>query len=252
MRNKKIDTKKLLERLDNSLIYRSFCQFKNQCVKSGMTYCPFHQDKTPSLSVDFEKGKYYCFGCTAKGDTITFIMKVLNKTFPEALSYLINTLHDYQKEDLLNTTYSAVKKIKTWTVLDLFDLENFTNGFTLDEIRNNVNVQERLDKERAERAAKEANSARENELIESYTDLSGYPCSKEQSQEIDLQIIEEYFKESFKKFKKFIEKTQTNRYLELDLSTQTLMDKSSQRRVPNIMFKALKYIKQRFESTCTM
>ena len=38
--------------------------------------CPFHNEKTPSFTIWPEKGSYYCFGCGAGGDVITFIMQI--------------------------------------------------------------------------------------------------------------------------------------------------------------------------------
>ncbi|MCI8566132.1 MAG: DNA primase [Lachnospiraceae bacterium] len=60
-------------------------------TKRGSTYfglCPFHNEKTPSFSVTPAKQMYYCFGCHAGGNVITFIMEYENYTFPEALKYL--------------------------------------------------------------------------------------------------------------------------------------------------------------------
>jgi len=56
--------------------------------KSLMGLCPFHQEKTPSFSVDPGKGLYYCFGCGAGGDVFNFIMETENVTFPEAVKML--------------------------------------------------------------------------------------------------------------------------------------------------------------------
>lgn len=50
--------------------------------------CPFHQEKTPSFHVDDRKGFYYCFGCQAKGDAITFVKEVENVSFIEAVEIL--------------------------------------------------------------------------------------------------------------------------------------------------------------------
>ncbi|MEM8791518.1 MAG: DNA primase [Pseudomonadota bacterium] len=50
--------------------------------------CPFHQEKTPSFHVDDRKGFYYCFGCHAKGDMITFLMEIENLPFIEAVEAL--------------------------------------------------------------------------------------------------------------------------------------------------------------------
>jgi DNA primase len=50
--------------------------------------CPFHTEKTPSFSVNAELGFYYCFGCGAKGDVITFVREVEHLDFVEAVEKL--------------------------------------------------------------------------------------------------------------------------------------------------------------------
>ena len=60
-------------------------------TKKGSTYfglCPFHNEKTPSFSVSPNKQMYFCFGCGAGGNVITFIMQYENYTFYEALELL--------------------------------------------------------------------------------------------------------------------------------------------------------------------
>lgn len=59
--------------------------------KKGSTHfglCPFHNEKTPSFSVSQGKQMYYCFGCGAGGNVITFLMQYENYTFQEALQAL--------------------------------------------------------------------------------------------------------------------------------------------------------------------
>ena len=59
--------------------------------KKGSSYfglCPFHNEKSPSFSVSPSKQMYYCFGCGAGGNVLTFIMEYENYSFPEALKYL--------------------------------------------------------------------------------------------------------------------------------------------------------------------
>ena len=59
--------------------------------KKGANYfglCPFHNEKSPSFSVSPGKQMYYCFGCGAGGNVITFLMEYENYTFQEALSSL--------------------------------------------------------------------------------------------------------------------------------------------------------------------
>ena len=50
--------------------------------------CPFHQEKSASFHVDDRKGFYYCFGCHAKGDALTFIKETENLGFMEAVELL--------------------------------------------------------------------------------------------------------------------------------------------------------------------
>ena len=50
--------------------------------------CPFHQEKSASFHVDDRKGFYYCFGCHAKGDAVTFVKESENLGFIEAVQVL--------------------------------------------------------------------------------------------------------------------------------------------------------------------
>jgi len=77
--------------------------------------CPLHSEKTPSFKVDPEKQTFYCFGCNTHGDIITFIQKLKNISFRDALVYLgiatgkppkINP-RELEKRD-------AVRKFKAW------------------------------------------------------------------------------------------------------------------------------------------
>ena len=59
--------------------------------KKGSSYfglCPFHNEKSPSFSVSPGKQMYYCFGCGAGGNVITFVMEYENATFQEAVKML--------------------------------------------------------------------------------------------------------------------------------------------------------------------
>lgn len=59
--------------------------------KKGSSYfglCPFHNEKSPSFSVSGIKQMYYCFGCGAGGNVITFLMNYENATFQEAVKIL--------------------------------------------------------------------------------------------------------------------------------------------------------------------
>ena len=56
--------------------------------KSGVNFmgcCPFHHEKTPSFSVNRQKGIFKCFGCGEGGDVISFLMKIHNKSFKDVI-----------------------------------------------------------------------------------------------------------------------------------------------------------------------
>jgi DNA primase len=62
-----------------------------QPIRRGRNYvcsCPFHSEKTPSCTIFTDTQSFYCFGCGAGGDVITFIMKIENLDFTEAVKLL--------------------------------------------------------------------------------------------------------------------------------------------------------------------
>lgn len=80
----------LLERLDIVEVIDRRVSLK----KSGrnfMACCPFHEEKTPSFSVNQEKQFYYCFGCGAGGNSIGFLMDYERLDFPRAVEVLADT-----------------------------------------------------------------------------------------------------------------------------------------------------------------
>jgi DNA primase len=64
--------------------------------KVGARYtglCPFHQEKTPSFSVSPDRGTYYCFGCHAGGDSISFVRETESLDFVGAIEWLADRFH---------------------------------------------------------------------------------------------------------------------------------------------------------------
>ncbi|MHC9234341.1 DNA primase [Pseudooceanicola sp. 502str34] len=60
----------------------------NQAKGDWWAPCPFHHEKSASFHVDDQKGFYYCFGCHAKGDAISFVRETENTGFMEAVEIL--------------------------------------------------------------------------------------------------------------------------------------------------------------------
>lgn len=56
--------------------------------KNFLSLCPFHNDKSPSLSISPDKGLYHCFSCGASGNTVKFLMDYRKVGFPEAMEEL--------------------------------------------------------------------------------------------------------------------------------------------------------------------
>lgn len=68
-------------------------RFNITLTRKGAHYvglCPFHNEKTGSFIVSPSRNTYHCFGCGDHGDGIDFVMKLDNRTYPEAIEYLAN------------------------------------------------------------------------------------------------------------------------------------------------------------------
>ena len=65
--------------------------FLGTVKKKGANFlglCPFHNEKTPSFTVFPATKSFYCFGCGAGGDVISFIMRAENLDYRDAVEYL--------------------------------------------------------------------------------------------------------------------------------------------------------------------
>ncbi len=74
-------------RSDITDIVSSYVSLKRR-GRNMVGLCPFHGEKTPSFNVYTENGSFYCFGCGAGGDVITFIMRIENLDYVEAVKFL--------------------------------------------------------------------------------------------------------------------------------------------------------------------
>ena len=74
-------------RSDLAEIAASYMQLKRR-GRNLVGLCPFHGEKTPSFNIYAENGSFYCFGCGVGGDVITFIMKIENLDYLEAVKFL--------------------------------------------------------------------------------------------------------------------------------------------------------------------
>ena len=72
--------------------------------------CPFHGEKTPSFNIYTETDSYYCFGCGASGDVISFIMKIENLDYLEAVRYLAQRAGMDVPENAQDSSMSILRK----------------------------------------------------------------------------------------------------------------------------------------------
>ncbi|HLQ51737.1 MAG TPA: DNA primase [Terriglobales bacterium] len=66
-------------------IVGEYVKLKKAGAQNFSGLCPFHNEKTPSFSVHATRQFYHCFGCGASGDVFSFVQKIENVTFPEAV-----------------------------------------------------------------------------------------------------------------------------------------------------------------------
>jgi len=73
-------------------IVGGYVKLKKAGAQNYSGLCPFHNEKTPSFSVHATRQFYHCFGCGVSGDVFSFVQKVENITFPEAVRAVAQTL----------------------------------------------------------------------------------------------------------------------------------------------------------------
>lgn len=69
-----------------------YVQLKKAGAKNYNGLCPFHQEKTASFSVNIDRQRFHCFGCGASGDVFSFVQKIENISFMEAIRLVAQKL----------------------------------------------------------------------------------------------------------------------------------------------------------------
>ena len=102
---------KIFETVKIEEIVSDFIELK----KRGVNYignCPFHNEKTPSLTVSATKGIFKCFGCGIGGNAIKFIMEIEHYSYPEALKFIANRYNIEIIEEQLTESQKKKKSKK--------------------------------------------------------------------------------------------------------------------------------------------
>lgn len=95
-------------RCDISEIASSYMQLKRR-GRNLVGLCPFHGEKTPSFNIYAENGSFYCFGCGVGGDIITFVMKIENLDYMEAVKFLAQRVGMTIPEDAVDDSMSKLR-----------------------------------------------------------------------------------------------------------------------------------------------
>lgn len=98
----------LKDRSDITDIVSSYVNLKRR-GKNMVGLCPFHNEKTGSFNIYPENGSFYCFGCGTGGDIITFIMKIENLDYIEAVKFLAQRAGLQMPEDSVDHSMSRLR-----------------------------------------------------------------------------------------------------------------------------------------------
>src|SRR5271165_4084619 len=82
----------LKQQADIVRIVGEYVTLRKAGAQNFIGLCPFHQEKTPSMSVHASRQFFHCFGCGASGDVFAFAQKIENITFPEAVRLIAEKL----------------------------------------------------------------------------------------------------------------------------------------------------------------
>jgi DNA primase len=82
----------LKQQADIVRIVGDYVKLKKSGAQNFAGLCPFHSEKTPSFSVHSTRQFFHCFGCGQSGDVFTFVQKVENISFPEAVRLIAQKL----------------------------------------------------------------------------------------------------------------------------------------------------------------
>ena len=102
-------------------IVGDYVQLRKAGAQRYTGLCPFHNEKSPSLSVHATQQFYYCFGCHATGDVFNFIQKIENITFPEAVRALAQKLGIAQPAATYNSPAEAQEARQRGVLLDIHE-----------------------------------------------------------------------------------------------------------------------------------
>src|SRR5712672_358385 len=113
-------------------IIGDYIKLKKAGAQNYAGLCPFHGEKTPSLSVHATRQFYHCFGCGVSGDVFSFVQKIENITFPEAVRLVAQKLGI----PLPKATYSSPGEAKEAKLrAQLYDVQERAAAFFQESLK---------------------------------------------------------------------------------------------------------------------
>lgn len=103
-----------------------------QLKKSGQNHfaqCPFHEDKTPSFSVNSQKQIFYCFSCGKGGNVFNFLREMEGLTYPEAIILTAEKTHYPLDQKVVNQVLDQNSQFEDSTTGKLFSMNKYAKGF---------------------------------------------------------------------------------------------------------------------------
>ncbi|MDA0707712.1 MAG: DNA primase [Proteobacteria bacterium] len=119
-------TPDFLDEIRNRLTISEIVGRKVRLIRKGREHtglCPFHNEKTPSFTVNDDKAFYHCFGCGAHGDIIKFVLETEGLSFPEVVEKLAGQAglqipeyspDDKKRTEVRKTLYDVMETAAHW------------------------------------------------------------------------------------------------------------------------------------------
>jgi DNA primase len=112
----------LKQQADIVRVVGDYVRLKRAGAQNFSGLCPFHAEKTPSFSVHTTRQFYHCFGCGASGDVFTFVQKVENISFPEAVRVVAQKMGVPMPRVTFSSPQEAREAQHRTTLLEIHDL----------------------------------------------------------------------------------------------------------------------------------
>ncbi len=100
----------LRSRVDIEELVGRYTEIRHRGSRTPVALCPFHTEKTPSFVIYRENQSYYCFGCGAGGDAITFVKNIERLDYVEAVRYLCERVGMNMPMDPVDDQYNKLRR----------------------------------------------------------------------------------------------------------------------------------------------